>query len=96
LQEAIDIFCTDDAADAIGKAIGRPNVVYTIEPLLEATSYGPAAKEDIEILLDVLAAYSAATRMDSRVVDSLNKFYYQEYRDKELFDYIESALQIAN
>lgn len=93
VEDALSLFATDNAADQVGQAIGRPNAIYTIEPLLEATSMGYFEDEHIKVIIDVLAHYSNAMGVDPGMIEYLNEINYQGSRDKGFYNYIKGVVE---
>ena len=82
IQSALDKFCTDAIVDEIEEVLDRPSVIYTIEPLLEYTSIeGNFEQGAVNILLDVLAHYSAKIGADPRYLGVTITAYRMRYGD---------------
>ena len=93
IQAAIDLFPTDAAADEIGEAIGRPNAMYTITPLLYETCNGIYYDKQLEVIIEVLAYYSAAIGANPETIEEINIMNNTGGRDNKYYEYIKSVLE---
>lgn len=94
IQAAFDLFLTDAAADQIGKAINRPNAIYTIEPPLRDTCYGIISNLGTAAILDILAHYSCKLQANPDIVGRLlNKMHDDPLRYTYDEEYIRSVLR---